>query len=65
VLHDAFQYRQLSKKTQAAQGHVTAQKVEPAAKVTRASAPVQGLDDRLSIDEWTRRREAQVRKRGT
>ncbi len=65
VLHDAHQWQQHQKKTQAAQVHVTAQRAEPAAKVTRAAAPVQGLDDRLSIDEWTRRREAQVRKRGT
>lgn len=63
VLHDAFQFQALSKKTQAAQSHVTAQKVEPAAKVARAAAPVQGLDDRLSIEEWNKRRTAQVLKK--
>lgn len=63
VLHDAFQYRQLDRKNQQARSHADAQQAQPAAKVTRASAPASGLDDRLSIDEWTRRRNEQVRKR--
>jgi hypothetical protein len=63
VLHDAFQYRQLDRKNQQARSHADAQQAQPAAKVTRASAPASGLDDRLTIDEWTRRRNEQVRKR--
>jgi hypothetical protein len=36
--------------------------VKPAAKVKGGSQPPVGLDDRLSADEWTRRRNAQVNR---
>jgi hypothetical protein len=50
-------------KTTKAQSIQKQQQVQPAAKATRSSAPPAGLDDRLSIDEWNKRREAQLRKR--
>lgn len=63
VLHAAFTGSEASRKAKTAQSHVAAQAVVPAAKVGTAKAPVSGLDDRLSPDEWMRRRNAQVRKR--
>jgi Asp-tRNA(Asn)/Glu-tRNA(Gln) amidotransferase A subunit family amidase len=62
VLHDAHQFHILKAKQQKAQKHVQAQQVTPAAKASGAT-PKQGLDDRLSIEEWQRRRNEQVRKR--
>jgi hypothetical protein len=41
---------------------VAAQQVQPAASVKARGAPPAGLDDRLSPDEWVRRRNAQLRK---
>jgi hypothetical protein len=64
VLHDAHQYQLSKGKQKQAQKHVAAQQVQPAAKVGARSAPPSGLDDRLPTDEWMRRREAQLRKRG-
>lgn len=63
VLHDAYQWRQSQGKQKQAKSHEAAQQARPAAKVGGASAPPAGLDDRLSAEEWTRRRNAQVRKR--
>lgn len=63
VLHAAFEGAETSRKAKAAQGHVAAQAATPAARVRTASAPPQGLDDRLGGDEWLRRRNAQVRAR--
>ena len=38
---------------------------QPLTKITaRANPPPTGLDDRLSLDEWTKRRNAQLAKRG-
>lgn len=38
---------------------------QPLTKITaRANPPPTGLDDRLSMDEWTKRRNAQIAKRG-
>ena len=58
-------------------GHTTLQKqtvapkpntppaTQPLTKITaRANPPPVGLDDRLSMDEWTKRRNAQLAKRG-
>lgn len=43
----------------------TAPATQPLTKITaRANPPPVGLDDRLSMDEWTKRRNAQVAKRG-
>ncbi|MDB5699716.1 MAG: hypothetical protein JWN69_2520 [Alphaproteobacteria bacterium] len=63
VLHAAFQWEEHQKKQRQAQKHAAAQAVRPAAKVGGAS-PKPGLDDRLSADEWLRRRNEQLRKRG-
>lgn len=57
VIHHAF----LAAKPQAKA--VPGTPVKPAAKVKGGSAPVAGLDDRLSADEWMKRRNAQVRGR--
>jgi hypothetical protein len=63
ILHAAYQWHQHSQKTQAANKHLAAQQAQPAAKVGAKAAPPSGVDDRLSTDEWMRRRNAQVRKR--
>ncbi|HEY1605062.1 MAG TPA: hypothetical protein VGF77_05645 [Allosphingosinicella sp.] len=63
VLHDAHQYRLIHGKQQQAQRHLAAQQAEPAARPAASRAPGQGLDDRLSAEEWARRRDEQVRKR--
>lgn len=64
VLHDAHQWRKAQSKQKAVQNHIAAQQVKPATSVKAKSAPPTGLDDRLSADEWVRRRNAQLRKRG-
>jgi len=64
VLHDAHQWRAHQAKQSKVQNHVAAQAVEPAAKpVAARSGPPVGLADNLSVDEWARRRNEQVRKR--
>ena len=62
VLHAAFHWEEHQKKHRQAQSHAAAQTTRPAAKVGGAS-PKPGLDDRLSAEEWLRRRNEQVRKR--
>jgi hypothetical protein len=62
VLHDAHQFQILQGKQKQAQRHAAAQGARPAARVGGGSAPPAGLDDRLSADEWARRRNRQVRK---
>lgn len=63
VLNDAAQWRAHQAKQTKVQRHTAAQAVEPAAKpVAARSGPPAGLADNLSVDEWTRRRNAQVRK---
>lgn len=64
LLHAAYQWSQYEEKNKKAQSIQRQQEVTPAATVGRASAPPKGLDDRLSADEWTRRRNEQLRKRG-
>jgi hypothetical protein len=63
VMNAAVQWMEHQAKTTKAQSIQKQQQVQPAAKATRSSAPPAGLDDRLSIDEWNKRREAQLRKR--
>ena len=63
VLHAAFQWEEHQNKQRQAQRHAAAQTARPAAKVGGAS-PKPGLDDRLSADEWLRRRNEQLRRRG-
>lgn len=62
VLHAAFQWEEHRTKQKQAQNHAAAQTIRPAARVGGAS-PKPGLDDRLSADEWARRRNEQLRKR--
>lgn len=62
VLHAAFQWEEHRSKQKQAQNHAAAQSIRPAARVGGAS-PKPGLDDRLSADEWARRRNEQLRKR--
>lgn len=64
VLHDAHQWRKAQSKQKAVQNHTAAQQAKPAARVKARTAPATGLDDRLSADEWVKRRNAQLRKRG-
>lgn len=63
VLHRAHQAEQLLKKQAATQKAVTAEAVRPTPKVAGQTAPAKGLDDRLSTDEWMRRRQEQLRRR--
>jgi len=63
VLHAAFQWEEHQKKQRQAQRHAAAQTTRPAARVGGTS-PKSGLDDRLSPEEWLRRRNEQLRRRG-
>lgn len=63
VLHAAFQWEEHQSRQRRAQSHAAAQTSRPAEKVGGA-APKSGLDDRLSAEEWLRRRHEQLRKRG-
>ena len=62
VLHAAFQWEEHRNKQRQAQKHAAAQAARPAERVGGAS-PKPGLDDRLSADEWLRRRNEQLRKK--
>lgn len=63
AFHRLHTLEEQAKKTNKAQGHVAAQAAKPAAKVGGNAAPPTGPVDRLSTDEWMRRRNAQARKR--
>ena len=62
ILHEAWKGSQTSQKTAAANKHLAAQAVQPAAKAGGGNTPIptNKLDDRLSAKEWMRRREKQV-----
>jgi len=62
VLHAAFSGSSASATARKVHDLVAAQQVQPAAVVRARGAPAAGLDDRLSPDEWVRRRNAQLRK---
>jgi hypothetical protein len=62
VLHAACQWEEHQKNQRRAQSHADAQTARPAAKVSGAT-PRSGLDDRLSAEEWLRRRNEQVRRK--
>ncbi|MCD1644154.1 hypothetical protein [Aurantimonas coralicida] len=66
VVHDAMKFRQLKAKQAAAKASKPKEEPAPLASAPRGrTAPVPtGLDDRLSADEWVRRRNAQERSRG-
>jgi hypothetical protein len=61
VLHDAHRFHLLEAQRKQARAVQAAQGVRPAARVGGGSAPPPGLDDRLSAEEWTRRRNKQIR----
>ena len=63
VLHAAFAGSQSAETRRKVQNALAAQQVQPAASVKARGAPPAGLDDRLSADEWMRRRNAQTRRR--
>jgi len=62
ILHEAWKGSQTSQKTAAANKHLAAQAVQPAAKAGGGNTPIptNKLDDRLSAKEWMRRREKQL-----
>jgi len=61
ILHEAWKGSKTSRNTAAANKHLAAQAVQPAAKAAGAtSIPTNKLDDRLSAKEWMRRREKQL-----
>jgi len=62
VLHAAFNGSRSAETARKVHDLVAAQQVQPAASVKARGAPPAGLDDRLSPDEWVRRRNAQLRK---
>lgn len=62
VLHAAFEGLKVKEQAKKAQGHQKAQEVKPAAKAAAGAAPKQGLDDRLSAEDWIKRRNEQLRK---
>jgi hypothetical protein len=64
LLHAAYQWHQHAEKESKAKSIQKQQEVAPAANVGKGkSAPPAGLDDRLSPDEWVRRRNAQLAKK--
>jgi hypothetical protein len=64
LLHAAYQWHQHQEKESKAKTILKSQEVAPAANVGKGkSAPPAGLDDRLSADEWVRRRNAQLAKK--
>lgn len=64
VLHAAFEAEKSKTQQRKVETQAKALSVQPAAKVAGATAKPAGLDDRLSADEWLRRRNEQLRKRG-
>ena len=62
VLHAAFSGSRTAETARKVHSNLAAQQVQPAASVKARGAPPAGLDDRLSPDEWVRRRNAQLRK---
>jgi hypothetical protein len=62
VLHAAYGGSRTAETERKVHDLVAAQQVQPAASVKARGAPPAGLDDRLSPDEWVRRRNAQLRK---
>ena len=62
VLHAAFAGSSAAETARKVHDTLAAQQVQPAASVKARGAPPAGLDDRLSPDEWVRRRNAQLRK---
>lgn len=66
VLNDAAAWREHQAQQKKAQATQKQAAVQPAAKASSGGSPVKpgALDDRLSAEEWLRRRNAQLAKRG-
>lgn len=64
ALHLAMLGAKTARQTTAAKTVQKQQETAPAPTVAARRAPPSGLDDRLSADEWVRRRQAQLRKSG-
>jgi len=63
ALNKAFERDQAASKQKTVQKVQQQQAVQPAAKVSGGKAPARGLDDRMSADEWLKRRNAQLSSR--
>lgn len=63
VLNDALEYRRQKQAAATVKKVERQQAIVPAAKVKGAPTAIKGLDDRLSTEEWVRRRNAQLAKR--
>lgn len=61
MLHDAMEGRRLRETAATAKKIEAKQAIRPAASVKGASPAIRGLDDKLSADEWMKRRNAQAR----
>lgn len=64
ILHDLMEARRVQKQAATAKKVEKQVAVKPAATVKGGGTVVKGLDDRLSTDEWFKRRNEQLRKRG-
>jgi len=64
LLHDAYQGAKAQKHQRVTNDQRKLEKVRPAAQVGRRQTPPRGLSDDLPADEWFRRREAEVARRG-
>ncbi len=63
VLNDALEVRKQATKAATVAKVQKQQAIQPAATVRGKSPVIKGLDDRLSAEEWIKRRNAQVAKR--
>lgn len=63
LLHDAMEGRKLRETAATAKKIEAKQAIRPAASVKGASPAIRGLDDKLSAEEWIKRRTAQSQTR--
>lgn len=64
VMNAAVKWAEQQSKNKKAQALEKQAGMQPAAKATRSTPPPGKLDDRLSTEEWVKRRNAQLRKTG-
>ncbi len=63
ILHAAFQHHETARKQAAANTHLAAQQVQPAAKVPAGAPPRAKADDAAGIDAWMKQRNQEARRR--
>ena len=63
LLHDAMEGRRLREKTATAKKIEAKQAIKPAASIKGSAPAIRGLDDKLSAEEWIKRRNAQSQNR--